>query len=154
MPLSLSLHAKAYVLALPTLALLYLAYDAWHAADDALNYRQTGARIVSIDDLCAPDAGNDAYSADPAWHPCTPVDIGNTVYKTRGREMQRKVVVDLRYVSPADGLVHDRKLTMGNSEASRNSIAGNADLVGATGLVMANLRDANAVHYDTWHFVR
>lgn len=64
----------------------------------------------------------------------------------------RKVVVTIRYVSPADGRSHDGILTMGSNEAMRNHLTGGTGLVGAIGPVMVSTQNPELFHYDTWAF--
>jgi len=66
----------------------------------------------------------------------------------------RKVLVDVRYISPVDNRPHDHMLTMGNSEALRNRVNGDADIIGTVGPIMASIRKADTIHYDRWHFSR
>lgn len=43
MPLMLTTHAKAYIVALPVLMVLSATGAAWHSIDDALHYGQATA---------------------------------------------------------------------------------------------------------------
>jgi len=153
MRLRLSTTAVGYVIALPVLAVLSAAYALWHAVEDAIGYRQVAGRIMAVDDLCAPGSDHPQYSATRmTWHHCTTDEIGYAAFDESGRQIVRKVMVDVRYTSPADNRVHDKVFTMGESEASLNHFVGKTDMVGAAGPVMASLSRAGDIHYDKWRF--
>jgi hypothetical protein len=144
MRLRLTTTALGYVIALPVLAVLSVAYSAWHTLDDAIGYREVPGTIVSVDDLCALDL------ATPVWRPCETADIS---YVSLGQGV-RKVLVDVRYTSPVDNRSHDHIITMGHSEALRNRVSGDANIAGTVGPVMASIRKADIIHYDKWRFSR
>lgn len=150
MRLRLSTHAVGYVIALPVLAVLSAAYALWHAAEDAIGYREVPGTIVSVDDRCALDLATPGHPANPVWRPCEAADIS---YVSLGQGM-RKVLVDVRYISPVDNRPHDHIFTMGNSEALRNRVSGDANIAGTIGPVMASIRKADTMHYDKWRFSR
>ena len=148
MRLRLTTSALGYVIALPVLAILSVAYSAWHTLDDAMGYREVPGTIVSVDDRCALDLSTPGHPANPAWRPCEAADIS---YVSLGQGM-RKVLVDVRYTSPVDNRPHDHVFTMGNSEALRNGVSSEAAIAGAVGPVMASIRKADTIHYDKWIF--